>query len=140
MTLRFAVRALPAVFVAALAFACQGQGEGAPCDTANNVSGDCQSGLTCRSVPGVSGFRCCPTGPSNSPDCTGSESLPDANPPPEDATLTTDSGGDATAPESGLGDSAPEAASPEAATMVDAEAGPTPSGSDAAPDSGLESD
>jgi hypothetical protein len=126
---RFALRALPpvlAVFAIALALACQGQGEGAPCDLNNNGSGDCQGGLTCRAVPGVTGTRCCPTtGTSSTVDCTGTQGGVDANVLPTEAGAQGDSGdaaqedvvdssqessaGDAEAGASTMGDSSSDA-------------------------------
>ncbi len=122
MSLRFAARPLPFLMVAATLFigagACQQQGEGAPCDTNNNGSNDCQGGLTCKSVPGVVGDRCCPsTGTSNSADCNGTQTLTDANPPPADVSTVVDSGADATMPEASAD------APPEGASSGDAEAG-----------------
>jgi hypothetical protein len=133
MTLRFAARLIP-LFVFALAFAaCQQQGQGAPCSTENG-SNDCQSGLTCVSVSGVDGTRCCPSGPSTSSDCTSSGTSVDANAPPSgDGSSGADSGGDATVPDAsgdapfeestdGPQGAMPEASSgnPEASIAVDA--------------------
>jgi hypothetical protein len=115
MSLRFAPRVLRALIAAALLACCQQQGEGAPCDplAGNSGNDDCQSNLVCKTIStGVA--RCCPaTGTSNSPDCSGFQGAPDANPAPVDVITTVDSGADATVPDGGAeASSGGEAAAP----------------------------
>jgi hypothetical protein len=55
---------LASVAVAALAVACNGQGEGDLCDLRNGDN-DCQNGFKCSSPqPGFFGNRCCPADPA----------------------------------------------------------------------------
>jgi hypothetical protein len=125
MSLRSATRALPALlFACLLAVACQGQGEGAPCDLNNGVSGDCQSGLTCQPIRQGDAPRCCPTtGTSSSPDCSRAQAGGDANAPPAGDSGAEEAGPDAAGQADGE-------AGPEAAPSTDAEAGPVDSASD----------
>jgi hypothetical protein len=100
MSLRLASTLVALLFAACMAAACQQQGQGQPCDRANGVNNDCQSGLACVSVQGVTGTRCCPAPgvTPSSPDCNGTTTgTGDAstNPAPEfeggtDAATATD--------------------------------------------------
>jgi hypothetical protein len=98
MRFRFAFLVLP--FAAALlAGACNGEGEGMPCDTraGNGGNDDCANGLVCTSgLSNAQGARCCPQNRQNAttPECSlGSATSDAASPAPPDA-----SGGDGPAP------------------------------------------
>ncbi len=59
MRSRSALLLAPWLLVFALFAACDGQGEGQACALLNG-NADCQNGLVCKFVQGVSGDRCCP--------------------------------------------------------------------------------
>jgi len=108
---------LAACLVAALSVgACSNEGEGEICDpnASNAGNDDCQSGLTCQQspLPGVLGYRCCPTDLTQATVsvCSGNHEVADANAAPPDATLV---GPPAEAGDSG--DSGDTGAAPEAA-------------------------
>jgi hypothetical protein len=107
--------------------ACNGQGEGQPCDhnagdsrgTGHAGSDDCQSPLICVNPPNpyTDGYRCCPVDLSQATtfECRAASGLgPDASPAPPEAS-TSD----------GPAESGPDAP-PEAAPSIDASDGATP--------------
>jgi hypothetical protein len=129
MRIRSALLLLPAALIA-VAFACNNNGEGQPCDhnAGGNPSGtdDCQSPLICVVAPNPGagpGYRCCPpqgTTPTTY-ECTVPAAGVDASPlpPPADAA----SGADAPAES---GQDAPAESAPEASPPADAAEGGSP--------------
>ncbi|MGO9836065.1 MAG: hypothetical protein ACLP1X_17825 [Polyangiaceae bacterium] len=74
----------------AIVCACSNQGEGEICDpdAGNAGNNDCQSGLVCTksTLPGVEGFRCCPSDLTTAKTavCSISHGVADASPAPPD--------------------------------------------------------
>jgi hypothetical protein len=65
MAIRFASSVFFALVSLALVGACNGQGEGDPCDTRNG-NNDCQNGYVCTTMTAANfmGPRCCPGNPA----------------------------------------------------------------------------
>jgi hypothetical protein len=110
MRTRLALVLPAAALLAVLASgACSNQGEGEACDSRadNQGTSDCQDGLVCRSISGVSGPRCCPPPgqQTSSAVCAGNTgALPDASPAPPEDGATESGGAEAGAGEGGAGD------------------------------------
>jgi hypothetical protein len=82
----------------AIVCACSNQGEGEICDpdAGNAGNNDCQSGLVCTksTLPGVEGFRCCPSDLTTAKTavCSISHGVADASPAPPDGGPEPDAG------------------------------------------------
>jgi hypothetical protein len=128
----------------AIVCACSNQGEGEICDpdAGNAGNNDCQSGLVCTksTLPGVAGFRCCPSDLTTATTAVcsishgvadASPSPPDSGPEPDDASASVDSPIDAPAEATREATTdapvdSPAEALPEAATDVGAAATDAP--------------
>jgi len=92
---RFAFLLLP-VFAGLLFVACQGEGEGQPCDTnaGNSGNDDCQPPLICTTgLTNANSPRCCPqnrAANATTPECSlSSTTLDGSNPTPPDSSTDT---------------------------------------------------
>ena len=112
MRSHFLVVVLPCVLALFGGGACSDQAEGEPCDPSVD---DCQNGLTCQTISGVSGARCCPGDLqlATNPACSNQHAPLEASTEPPDAS------GDAA-----QGDAAAVEAGPEASQGNAAEASP----------------
>ncbi|HLK37583.1 MAG TPA: hypothetical protein VKU41_12575 [Polyangiaceae bacterium] len=108
---------LPCLLAAFAVDACSNQNEGEPCDPS---ASDCSNGLTCQTISGVSGPRCCPGDLqlANNPACSNQQAPLEASTEPPDSSGDGQSQGEAAAP-------VPEGSAPvEASSVTPAEAGP----------------
>jgi hypothetical protein len=88
----FSLLAVPVLAAGIVFSACSDEGEGQPCSLQNG-SNDCQSNLTCQTVPNANGPRCCPTDLSQAttPECSLPNGGVDASPAPPDVSTDTSS-------------------------------------------------
>jgi hypothetical protein len=119
---------LLAALLAPMFVACQGEGEGMPCDpnAGNDGNDDCQSPLVCTTgLTNATGARCCPQNraTATTPECKLSSATFD---------------GESPAPPDGSDEEEPETSTPEAASEAAVDA-PTDSAGDASGDTGAAS-
>jgi hypothetical protein len=134
MRVRSALFFAPCLVVVGLFAACNRQGEGQVCDprAANNGDSDCQSGLTCQTIPGAANATCCPPNLAQATmaACGVNHALLDANTAPPDGSQQG-GGGDDGALESSVeasAEAAIDAATADAAAQGDSDSAPAEGG------------
>jgi len=119
----------PYLVVLGLFAACNRQGEGQVCDprAGNNGNDDCQTGLTCQTIPGATYATCCPPmlAQATASACGANHTVLDASTAPPDSSQGADGGPDASSQSAveASSDAAVETASQDGFAQGDSEGG-----------------